>query len=278
MKISAYHKAQGDTVDWWNGLMRYDSVYVARVFDDTYTQWQEPIIQADQIYYGGTGFDLQNKLPDAIERVCPDYSLYPQFSESYGFLTRGCPRNCPFCIVSCKEGRKSVQVANLDDFHRGQKEIKLLDPNLLACRESEKLLQQLIDSKSWVDFTQGLDARLLNGDNIPLLQKVKKKLVHFAWDSDKASDLIVSNLEMFKSITGTPYNKAIVYVLTNYDTDFQFDLYRVNTLRRIGFNPYVMIYDKPSAPRNVRLLQRWVNNRIIWGQCERFEDYDPKVG
>lgn len=307
MKISAYHKAQGDSVDWWSGFEYYDHVYVSRVFDDTYTSWQEPVINADHIHFGGTGYDIENKLPPEIENQCPDYSLYPQFTESHGSLTRGCPNNCSFCIVSRKEGRKSVQVADLDEFHRGQREVKLLDPNLLACKDHERLLQQLIDSKVRVDFTQGLDARLLNPDNIELLQKVKKKLVHFAWDTDNHSGLILSNLQKYKECTGVHRSKAIVYVLTNYDTDFQFDLYRVDTLRQIGLDPYVMIYDKgefvecDKNGKPIRLkemsillkkytieqirhfkkcwhLQRWVNNRIIWSQCERFEDYDPKVG
>lgn len=278
MKISAYHKAHSDSVDWWNGFEHYDQVYVSRVFDDTYTQWQEPVIHADVIHYGGTGFDLKNKLPAEIEHICPDYSLYPQFSESYGFLTRGCPRNCPFCIVSQKEGRKSVQVAGLDEFHRGQKAIKLLDPNLSACKDHEKLLQQLIDSKARIDFTQGIDARLLNADNISLLQKVKTKMLHFAWDNEKDSDVILSALQNFKRITEIDERKARVYVLANYGTTFEFDLYRINTLRAIGFDPYVMIYDKPNAPQNVRHLQRWVNNKRIFRTIERFEDYNHKIG
>lgn len=282
MKISSYHKAQGDRVDWWSGLEqeheRYDQVYVSRVFDDTYTSWQEPIIKADVIHYGGTGFDLKNKLPAEIECQHPDYSLYPKFNEAYGFLTRGCPRNCPFCIVSIKEGRCSRQVADLSEFYRGQKEIILLDPNILACDEHEILLQQLIDSKAWIDFTQGLDARLLNGDNIRLLRKIKAKMFHFAWDSEKGSDAILRKLERFKRETNIDERKARVYVLTNYDTSFEFDLYRVYTLREIGLDPYIMVFDKTNAPEQIRHLQRWVNNKRIFRTIPRYEDYDHKIG
>lgn len=278
MKISAYHKNKGDIVRWWNGFERYDIVYKSRVFDDTYSTDDNSAINADQVICGGTGYDLRNKLSDEIEHMYPDYSLYPKHKEAYGFLTRGCPRNCPFCCVTEKEGCKSLPVADLHEFWDKQREIKLLDPNLLACRESENLLQQLIVSKAKVDFTQGLDARLLNRDNISLIQQVETKMIHFAWDGEKDSDKIISKLQLFKSMTGIDERKAGVYILVNYSTDFEFDLHRVYTLRELGYDPYVMIYDKPNAPRNLRLLQRWVNNKFIWRSCKRFEDYDCKIG
>lgn len=274
MKLSAHFKAKGREVDWWNGFEQYDQIYMSKVFTEEYTP-DMPEPYNGQVIKGGTGYGLDNTLPNEIEHQYPDYSLYPSMTQNtaFGFLTRGCPRACGFCIVSEKEGYKSRHVANLDEFWRGQKIVKLLDPNLLACREHEGLLQQLIDSKAWVDFTQGLDARLLTNDNIALLERVKTKMVHFAWDSDHQSDLIISQLQKFKHITGIDERKARVYVLTNYDTDFAFDRYRVDTLRRIGFDPYVMIYSKPTAPKNVKRLQRWVNNKYIWRSCERFEDY-----
>src|SRR5690606_4285826 len=114
----------------------------------------------------GTGYDLDNKLPPEIENIYPDYSLYNIKNTAYGFLTRGCPRNCPFCIVGKKEGLKSYQVADLKQFWNRQREIVLLDPNLLACKNRIELLQQLIDSGAWVDFTQGLDIRLMTDDVI----------------------------------------------------------------------------------------------------------------
>lgn len=182
MKLSAYHKARGDDVEWWNGFLHYDRVYQSKVFDDTYSEDMTFCINADEVVKGGTGYGLDNKLSEEVEHQYPDYSLYGIENTSYGFLTRGCPRACPFCIVSAKEGRKSIQGADLDEFHRGQKEIKLLDPNLLACKDHERLLKELADSKAWVDFTQGLDARLLNDDNIKLINTVKVKRMHFAWD------------------------------------------------------------------------------------------------
>lgn len=182
MKLSAYHKAQGDDVEWWNGFVHYDRVYQSKVFDETYTEDMDFCIMADEVVKGGTGYDLDNKLPNEIEHICPDYSIYGITDTAYGFLTRGCPRACPFCIVSAKEGRKSNAVADLDEFYRGQRNIELLDPNLLASKDHENLLMQLAESKAWVNFNQGLDARLLTKDNIELINNVHVKNIHFAWD------------------------------------------------------------------------------------------------
>lgn len=276
MKLSAYHKARGDSVEWWQGgLVRYDHAYVSRIFDDTYSIWDDPIIDAEIVHYGGTGFCISNWLPETIEHQYPDYSIYPKHSEAYGFLTRGCPRNCPFCIVGEKEGLVSQQVAELGEFWRGQQKIKLLDPNLLACPDHENILLQLIETPAEIDFTQGLDARLLTNHNIPLLRSIKSKRLHFAWDREQDSGPVLAGLRQLERYGIKPW-RITVYILTNYDTSFEFDLERVYTLRGMGMDPYIMIYDKPHAPQRIKDLQGWVNNRIIWAMCDRFEDYDRR--
>jgi len=148
MKLSAWHKAQGDTVEWHWGWEQYDTVYMSKVFDDTYSPDITEPLNAKQIIKGGTGYGLENQLPANIEHIYPDYSLYGITDTAYGFLTRGCPRGCPFCIVADKEGRKSYKVADISEWWKGQRHIKLLDPNILACREQMELLQQLADTKA----------------------------------------------------------------------------------------------------------------------------------
>ena len=282
MKLSAYHKAKGDEVEWWWGWGRYDRVYMSKVFDQTYTPDMPEPINADEIIKGGTGYGLDNRLPDEVEHMMPDYSIYPEIAKdtAYGFLTRGCPRGCQFCIVEEKEGRNAVKVADLSEWWNGQKFIKLLDPNLLACRDHMDLLRQLQESDAWVDFTQGLDCRMLNEENIEAINRLKLKEIHFAWDHMRETNPVMRGLKLYaKKATRKPHGKfATVYVLTNFDTNMEENLYRIYTLRDLGYDPYVMIYDKPHAPREVRLLQRWCNNRLIFRAEPDFEKYDPRKG
>lgn len=282
MKISAWHKAHGDEVEWYWGFSEYDRVYMSKVFDETYTPDIPEPLNAKEIVKGGTGYGLDNKLPDEIEHIYPDYLLYPELTKdtAYGFLTRGCPRGCHFCIVAGKEGRKSVKVADLSEWWNGQKNIVLMDANILACSQHVELLQQLIDSKAWVDINQGMDCRLLTKQNIEAINRLKLREIHFAWDYMRESKAVLRGLELYASLaTRKPHGRyATVYCLTNYDTTMEENLYRIYTLRDMGYDPYVMIYDKPHAPREVRLLQRWCNNRLIFRAEPDFNKYDPKRG
>lgn len=267
MKLSAWHKAQGDDVEPWNGLLHYDRVYVSKVFTDDYTPDIEWCINADEIVKGGTGYGLDNKLPDEVEHIMPDYSLYGIEDTAYGFLTRGCPRACPFCIVSEKEGRKSKKVADLSEFWSGQKTIVLLDPNILASKDHEDLLEQLADSRAYVDISQGLDARLLTKDSIDLINRMRLKDIHFAWDFMKDEKAVNDGLALYREyarrkMSGHGY--ATVYVLVNYNSSHEEDLYRVEKLRSNEYEPYIMIYDKANAPKVTKHLQRYVNNRFLF--------------
>ena len=275
MKLSAYHKARGDTVEWYDRKGWYDLVYLSRVFTDTYSKDYQGPVNADCVIKGGTGYNLTNRLPDAVEHTRPDSTLYPQFAgTSYGFLTRGCPRNCGFCIVSQKEGRRSVAVAELSEFWDGQKEIKLLDANLLACPDHGRLLRQLADSRAYVDFTQGLDIRLVTEDNAALLNRVRTKTLHFAWDNPQ-EDLLPFFRRFDQGSRIRDSRRRRVYVLTNFGSTHEEDLYRVEALHSLGFDPYVMIYERPSAPPQTRRMQRWVNNKRIFHTVKDFADYEP---
>lgn len=279
MKISAFHKAQGDDVEWCLPLAHYDIVYQSKVFDDTYYPDITWIPQADKVIKGGTGYGLDNNLPSEIEHIYPDYSLYPKLTKdkAYGFLTRGCPRGCKFCIVASKEGRRSYKVADLNEFWRGQRNISLLDPNILACRDHPDLLRQLIDSKACVDFNQGLDIRLTNEENIALLNEIKVKEIHFAWDNPE--DDLKPYFEKYKALAKhKPHGRyGTVYCLVNFGSTMEENLYRIYTLRDLGYDPYVMIYDKPNAPKEIKHLQRWVNNRFVFRSCDKFEDYKKGI-
>ena len=275
MKLSTYHKAEGDTVEWHEEGKQYDLVYMSRVFTDTYSKDYRGSIKADCIIKGGTGYGTGSKLPDAVEHMHPDYGLYPRFAgTAYGFLSRGCPRGCGFCIVGDKEGKKTRAVADLDEFWGGEKEIRLLDANILACPDWERLFRQLAGSGAAVDFTQGLDVRLATPEKIAALNKVRTKMLRFAWDNPE--DDLRPYFKRFSELTRVKdWRKRQVYVLTNYGSTHEQDLYRIYTLRDMGYSPYVMVYEKPSAPEETRRLQRWVNNKILFYSVKDFKDYDP---
>lgn len=274
MKISAWHKSQGDIVEWCLPIKHYDIVYQSKVFDNTYSPDITWMPNADKIVKGGTGYSLNNKLPDEIEHIYPDYSIYPELTKdtAYGFLTRGCPRHCDFCIVGDKEGLRSVKVANLSEFWRGQKNIELLDPNILACRDRMELLDQCIESRAMINFNQGLDIRFANEAIAEKLNQIRIKRLHFAWDNPNEN--LVPYFERFtKSYKRKSSSTKVVYVLCNFNSTMEQNLYRIYTLRDLGYDPYVMVYDKPNATKEIKDLQRWVNNRFIFRKCNRFEDY-----
>lgn len=289
MKISAYHKSIGDEVSWYYPFdTRYDKVYMSKVF--SFTPDYDEVINADEVVKGGTGYAItlvdgkevfdkskDVNLPAEVEGMYPDYSLYPHLTKdtAYGFLTRGCPRGCDFCIVEKKEGRCSIKVADLKSFWRGQKNIVLCDPNILACKDWKILLQQLIDSKAKVDFNQGLDIRLMTKEKIEMLNQIKLKEIHFAWDKYSDKDIILPKLRLFAehSKISKHGHRAVVYTLVNFDTTLEQDLERIYTLRDMGYWAYVMIYDKEHCKPIYKKLQRWVNNRFIFGAVKRFEDY-----
>lgn len=291
MKLAAWHIKQGDTVGWYDPMFggHYDKVYMSKVF--SFTEDYPFPINADVIEKGGSGYcislidgkevfdkEKHKDLPQEIEHIYPYYELYGITDTAYGFTSRGCPRNCDFCIVSKKESRCSHKVADLKEFWNGQKYIELLDPNTLACAEWKDILQQLVDSKAWVNFNQGVDIRLMTKEKAEMFRQVKVKHVHFAFDKWEDREIVQPRLKEFAEITGWDRHKVTVYVLCGFKAKkvLQEDLDRILFIRNVcGFHPYVMLYDKEHLPRGHELkqLQRWVNNKFIFMRCATFEDY-----
>lgn len=287
MKISAWHKLQGDHVEWYHPLFsgHMDKVYMSKVF--SFMPDYEYEINADEVVRGGTGYAInlidgrevfdksQDKdLPPEIEHIYPDYGLYGITDTAYGFLSRGCPRGCDFCHVKAKEGQCSYKVADLSEFWHGQKDIILCDPNILACPDHIELLKQLVDSKARVEFNQGLDIRLINDRNLELLQQIRLQNIHLAFDRWQDKDIIEPKLRQFVKKTGFNRNKGktVCYILVNFDTTLEQDIYRIQLCRELNISPYPMIYDKEHCDPVYRHLQRWCNNFVFW-ICPTFEEY-----
>lgn len=301
MKLSAFHKAQGDTVEWHDeNAPEYDIVYMSKVFSDVYSPDVPEPTNARKVIKGGTGYaiwlegekevyhkDVDPPLPPEVESIYPDYSLYPEYTgyglplkkqTAYGFLTRGCPRGCGFCHVAPKEGRCAHKVADLSQFWNGQGHICLSDPNILACKNALSLLKQLADSGATIDFNQGLDARLITTEKAELLARMKLKTPHFAMDSMEALVPVERGLRLYveacKRIKGKwNWRNAKVFCLTNFDTTHEQDMQRIKAIQDCECWPYVMIYNKPSAPQITKRLQRWTNNAIAYSKSMDFDDY-----
>ena len=269
MKLSAWHKAQGDSVEWYYPLIsgHMDRVYMSKVF--SFTPDYEYFVNADEVIKGGSGYCIElidgkevyhkerdKPLPYEIEHIYPDYSIYygkvkDIEDTAYGFCSRGCPRGCDFCHVKDKpaDGRCSHKVADLSEFWHGQKYISLCDPNTLACKDWKDILQQLIDSKAYVDFNQGVDIRLMTEEKAEMLSRIKLKTVHFAYDRYQDKKIIEPKFKTFRNVSGWGRSKVQVYVLTNFDTTPSQDLERIYFLRSLDFSPYVMIYDKDHTKK-----------------------------
>lgn len=297
MKIASFYKAQGSKVEWWKEDQQYDAVFCSVIFSETEIP---KITNAKEVYYGGSGVDLENALPPEIEHATPDYSIYPQYRFAVGFLTRGCPRlnhaqsRGGFCITPDKDGCISRKTANLSEFWTGQQKISLLDQNLLACKDRIDLLQQLADSGVEIDFKGGLDARFVNEEVITVLRSIKVRNYFFAWD-DPREDLS----DRFQYIASSGIKKPDwigVYVLTNFWSTTEEDFQRIFTLQKFGFSPFVMIYDKQKFVdehgkwrkgvekrytyeelRHFKIcqyMQRWSASRALMKSCPDFRQYD----
>ena len=306
MKLSAFHKANGDYVEWWKpDADVYDKVYMSKVFSDAYSPDMPTPINAIDVVRGGTGYAiwLENgkevyhkecdpPLDPAIEHIYPDYSIYPEFTgwgkplkqqTCYGFTTRGCPRACGFCHVAPKEGRCSVKVADLSEFWHGQGHIKLSDPNLLACRDCESILDQLVESGAYVELNQGLDARLITPEKADRLARMRLELPHFAMDSMSVMESVSRGLRLYvdavKRIKGKwSWRYAKVFCLVNFDTTHEQDMQRIKLIQDCECWPYVMIYNKPSAPAITRRLQRWTNSPQGYAASHQdFEEFQRKM-
>lgn len=270
MKISAWHKAQGDTVEWWIPMLEWDKVYSSKVF--TFTP-EEMLLPPDTIK-GGTGYGIYDDLPNEIDAMFPDYSIYPHVDYAIGFLTRGCIRNCPWCVVPRKEGSIRPYSTWQEIKRTDSRDIVLMDNNILACPHGIEQLQSMVGQKVRIDINQGLDARLITDDIADLLAKLKWiRQIRMACDTDSMLPVVLQAIEKLKRF-GVPASKVFVYVLVR---DIESAERRVIALRDAGADPFAQPYrdfERNLPPTNEqRDFARWVNHKAIFKSVKTFADY-----
>lgn len=268
MQLSAWHKAHGDQVKLYEPLWDDpDLIYASKIFDfsDDYAYFPDGC----EIVRGGTGYSLDSRLPDGVDRQYPDYELLG-CDFAIGRVSRGCIRRCPWCVVWKQDG-KVRQVGTLDDFWRGQTHLRLLDDNLTALPDLfVEVCDELARLKVRTMF-EALDIRLMTVETAQALAKVKRwGQVHFAFDTPAIEAGVRRGIAALKE-GGFPLWAATFYVLIGFNTTPDEDLYRVELLRSLGVESFAMPFDK-SDPYQ-RRFARWVNHKAIF-KTVKWEDYD----
>jgi len=275
MKISAWHKQRGDEVGFASSLFgSYDILYKSKVF--TFTPDNIDCFNADEIIRGGTGYDVKTVLPEYIENICPDYTLY-NCEYAYGFLTRGCIRKCEWCLVPEKEGQIRP-AADIQDFIADKKSAILMDNNVLASEHGLSQIEKIIDLKIKVDFNQGLDARLIDEATAKLLSRVKWLTpLRLACDSQSMKKHIEKAVTLLRKHNCTPSN-YFVYALIK-DIDESVD--RIMFLKSLKVDPFGQPFrdfkNNIEPTKEQKKVARWVNHKAIFKTVD-FKDYNSATG
>lgn len=293
-KISAWHKSQGDEVVWYEPMFtgHCDKVYISKVFN--FTPDVEFFIDADEIVKGGTGYDATTKLPPEIDMTQPDYSIYPLLPKdtAYGFLTRGCPNKCKWCIVPRKEGVIRPYMDIEDIAINGRHKVVLMDNNILAAGDyAREQLQKIIDRGYRIDFNQAMDARLVTDEFAKLLAQVKwiDNRIRFGCDTPAQ----IKECEKAMEMIDKHGFKGHYFLYTILNDDFIESYERVTRWwvkgqeRRLAHKdvrvyPYAQPFrDLTDSTRPIPQWQkdmaRWCNNRALF-KSTSFEDYEPRKG
>ena len=273
MKISAWHKAQGDIVEWWNPLYKYDRVYSSKIFD--FTPVDPYLLNIDGVIRGGTGYTdlrIDNKLPQEIDDMFPDYSIYPNCDYAIGYLTRGCPNNCRWCIVPEKEGNIRPYRTWRDIVRQDTNKLVLMDNNILSCEYGIEQLISLIGSGYRIDLNQGMDARLVDDEIADILSRNNWiRFIRFSCDQKSQIEPIRNAIELFGKYGVKPY-RIFIYLLVTADIQDAAD--RVEALKG-----YKAINLYAQAERNERLgiipniMQLEFQQRYVYGGSYRNETW-----
>ena len=283
MKLASYHKSKGDTVGWYTPFEQYDIVYKSKVF--TFTRDENLWIDnAETVIKAGTGYNIYAQLPDESEYITPDYSIYTGIGKetAYGYLTRGCPNKCPWCIVPIKEGPIRPYM-DVDQVASGRKKLILMDNNILGSGEYGRgQLLKIIERGYRVDFNQAMDARLVDDEIAEILSRIKWiRHIRFGCDTQKQLKIVDHAIE--KIIKHGYKGQFVLYTMLHGDIKECY--HRLSYWKNSRFSKQVILMAQPYMeykPRTVipqwqKDMARWANRRWIYKSCD-FNDYSPRKG
>ena len=282
MKISSWHKSQGDRVTWYNPFDEYDIVYMSKIFSFT-PDFRQYMTNARRICKGGTGYDIHSRLLEGMEFVTPDYSIYPSINDktAYGFLTRGCSNQCKWCVVPRKEGNIQPYMDVEDIAVDGRKNLILMDNNVLASDYGISQLEKIAQKGYRVDFNQGLDARLVDDSIAKILARIKWiKRIRFGCDTPKQ---IEECAKACRLIENHGYKGEFFFYCIILD-DFEEAFRRINYWRIKGkkyivqAQPYRDINSSSMfIPQWQKDMAHWANRKELFRSCD-FRDFEPRKG
>lgn len=265
MRLSAWHKLRGDSVEWWNGFCHYERVYMSKVF--TFSPDISTVISADETICGGTGYKDYGSLPEEVEKTQPDYSIYPETDYAIGFLTRGCCRNCPWCIVPKKEGQIRPADTWTDIKRADSRKIIFMDNNVLASEHGLQQIDAMRGQEVWVDFNQGLDARLITPETARLLAGLRWiRFVRLSCDTSEMLPVIEQAVAYMKE-AGIAKSRFWSYMLVR---DVEEAEHRAVALDRMGVTPFAQPYrdyDGGEPTQEQKQFARWVNKKAVFRSC-----------
>lgn len=277
MKLSAWHKANGDTVEFANAFSVYDKLYISKVF--TFNSVDPMAYMANEIVRGGTGYgDYSIVLPDKVEHIYPDYTLY-NIDYALGFTTRGCPNKCSFCVVPKKEGGIKAN-ADIEEFWSTQSKIILMDNNIVAHTHGLLQLEKTIQKNIKVDCNQGLDARIIskNVDIQKLIARVKwdKGVIRLAMDHKSQIEPVTKTVEFVRKWAGKKFNIMSYVLITD---DAQDSLERIEACRALDIDPFAQpqleFTEGFKPPKWKREMARWCNHKAVF-KTVAWDKYKPQ--
>ena len=298
MKISNYYKSMGGQVEFVRpdaGRNYYEKIYASAIFQKSHDKCRKlQEYYGDRIEIGGTGWDIEKRLPPEIESMKPDYDLYKAdmiypnikgimtkerkkkkaqqiVDAGIGFTSRGCIRKCPFCFVPKKEGEFRQDQEIKDIINQRRNVIILHDNNLTADPNCIDKLHEIRDRNLIVDINQGCDVRLMTPEIAQAMSEVHHlRSLHYAWDLMGFENQVLEGIKIMSKFI--PTSRHMCFCLVGFNTSFEEDMYRVKKLTEIGVRPYIMRYNERRDDIRLNHFARWVN-AFIYKAVPDFEDY-----